>query len=221
MRKANEDNHSPVITICSLHDTTSDRDTDQTSDRHHRIAGGVVAAVILRVAQSTDTHRGDRDIITGCEAEQGSEYDQARRRATKREPHGEATEDSNAYRDHVGIIRANLIGPPAREHAAQHGSSVQDRQDLEGESGVEPLAQGVARDVGERDEEAELHQEDARGQEREGPVAEDAEVRVRARVLGRGQPLPDQQVGEDQQREAYEPEDAHRPGPADAVEQAR
>lgn len=219
MGQPGEENKTPIITAGSLDDGSRHGKAKQHGYGNHGVAGSIVSSVVLRMAQLSHADRGDTDIVASREAEQEGEHDEAGRRVAERQPHDEAGEDGDAEGDHVGVEGADLVGPPPGQRAPEHRGPVQDGQDAEGEGLVEPVGKRVARHVRERDEEAELEEEDAHGQQQERPLPQDPEVRVRARVLGRRQPLPDQQAGGREQREADEALDAQRPPPADAVEE--
>ena len=83
------------------------------------------------------------------------------------------------------------------------------------------MPEGVATQIRERHEEAPLDEEDGRGREREDGVAEDGKVRQQgAQVGGSGrQAGADEEVGEDQQDQVDEGDDAGGPGETHAGEE--
>lgn len=92
------------------------------------------------------------------------------------------------------------------------------------ESGRNALCEGVGRDVGERDEEGPLDEEDPCGRQREDPVLEDAPIGPDglrdATVVGWSEAAADEQVGDAQEEEGVECEDPRGPFEAHFREEA-
>ena len=93
--EANEDDEAPVVAAGGLDDAAADGDADEAGDGDESVAGGVVAAVVLRVAQLADTHGGDANVVSRREAEHHSEDDQPRHRAAERQPYHITSDDCN------------------------------------------------------------------------------------------------------------------------------
>ncbi|KAJ2979180.1 hypothetical protein NUW58_g7269 [Xylaria curta] len=206
LAKASENNQTPVVAAVSRDNGAADGNTDKTSDRDD---GPAYA------------DGRDRDVVAGRKPKEDGKDHEPGSRLAERQPHNEARKDSDADRDHVRIERADSISPPPRQGPAKHRRSVQNRQYLEGKGFAEAVSEGVARDVRQGDEQAELEKEDADGQEQKRLLLEDAEVRVDADVLGGGEPLLQKDVGDNKQAQTQEPEGPDRPAPAYAAEQGR
>lgn len=215
-----KDDDAPVVAAAGGHDAAADGDADEAGEADDGVARGVVAAVLLRVAQLADAHGRDGDVAAGAEPEEHGEDDDAREGVARRQPHAQASDDRDQHREHVAVERPDDVGPVARQQPAEDGGRVEDGQDVEAEALVEAGVQGVRRDVGDGDEEGELEHEDAYGREQKGRVLEDFEVGVHARVARGRQPLVHEQVADGGQEEAHEAHDPQRPRPAEAVEQA-
>lgn len=84
LRQTSEDDQRPVLAVCGFDDAAGDGDSDEAGDGDDGIAGGVVSAVMLRVAESAYAHGRDRDVVTGSVPEEDGEYDDPGRRVAER-----------------------------------------------------------------------------------------------------------------------------------------
>lgn len=174
---------------------------------------------MLRPTQPPNTHRSYAHIAPAREAKQHRKQHQPRRVPTRRQPDPETRHDGQDDHEKVDIEWPDLIPPVARQCTPKRARRVQNRQDLERERGTEPLGTRIRRDVRNGDEERKLQEENPHGREEEGPVPEDAEVRVGARVVRGRETAPDEEVGRAGEQQAQEGEDADGPAPAQLGEQ--
>lgn len=132
-------NEAPVLPTIRSDDLSSDRNADETCHRHEGISRSIIAPIVLCLAQPADAHGTDANVVAARKADQEHEEDDTRCRVARRQPDGETRDDGEDDGEHVGVERAELVSPPARERTAKDRSCVEDRKHVEGEVVVEPL----------------------------------------------------------------------------------
>lgn len=217
--KASHGYEAIELSTVDSEDLTRDGDADESRGGDDGIAGGIVAAVFLRLAQAANGHRDQADVAAGAEAEQQHEDDDAGGGVAGGQPDAQAGQHGQADGVDAGVEGAYQVGGETAEHAAEEGAGIEQGQQVGGEGLAEALAERVRGDVGQGDEDGELEQEHGGRGQGEGAVQKNARVRAGAGAAGGRQPRADQQVGHDGGGQADEAEGADGPSPAGAVEQ--
>ena len=180
------------------------------------------------LAQLSNADGRQRDARPGREAEEQGEGDDEGEEGwlfgscsscgCGRKPEAERGDQTERDGEQHGVEAADAVGDEARQVAAKARADVEDGEHLVAEGGGDAVRQAVRADVGERDEEAPLDEEDAERRQGEDARAEDAEVgqdRGERERFGR-EAGADEEVGDDQQDQVDECDHACRPGETDA-----
>ena len=216
---AGEDDEAVVRATVGLNKTPTNGDADQAGKRHDRVRGGVVPAVLLRLAHAPDADGSNGDGSAAGKAEQDGEDDDAGGGVAEGQPDAETRDQGQQHGEEAHVEGADHVGVVPRQGSPDDRARVHDGEQVEGEVLAEALVQGVGRDVSEGDEERELEQEDANGRERERGLLEDADVGVRRRVLRGRKAGAHERNADEPAAEADEGEDAGCPAVADLVKE--
>lgn len=216
---AGKDDELLVLAAVGLDDASGNGNANQAGKGDDGVGGGVVAAVLLRLAHAADADGRDGNARAAGEAKEHGEDDDAGAGVAERQPDAEARHEGEEHRQQAGVEGANDVGVVPGQAAADDGAGVHDGDEVVGVRLAETLVDGVRRDVGEGDEEGKLEQEDANGGERKGHLAEDARVRVRCGVLGRREAGAHEQDADAAADEADKGHDARGPAKADALKE--
>ncbi|KAF4504213.1 hypothetical protein G6O67_008391 [Ophiocordyceps sinensis] len=218
---ARQDDEGRVRAAAGLDNVAADGDAEQAGKGDDGVAGGVVAAVVLRLAHAADAHGGDADAGAASEAEEHREGHDTGARVAERQPHAQAGDEGHQDGEEARVEGPDHVGVVAGQGPAEDGAGVHDGQQVEGKRLAEALVQGIGGDVGQGDEEGELDEEDGNGGEGKGHLAKDAKVGPGRGVRGGRQTRAYEQDAQQAADEADEGEDARGLGVADAVEERR